>query len=609
VANDLLVAYGDRWQAAEATSCRASGGRPARLRDRQHACLERRLARADDLMALLTQPVANAPVNEAARGIEALGEPAACLRVAAEGAERDPPSAALAALAPLLAAYDRQVGHLVNLARMRRGAEARDVEGLVAAVRALGEPALLSRALAAQAEVYAQRERFDELEALLDEAGREGARANDDTLVAQAWTFRVFVLSEHLGRPQEARRWLAAADAAVLRAGNPPELRAQVHQMAAVMYSSAGEHTRALREIEAAVALRERYQPTAVLALAATYNSLASVLEQAGQKADARRQYERALALVRERHGDLHRDVLAILINLGDLLSQDDPRQAIGLAEQARRIAVQLVGPGSQFVAMSLEIEGAARSRLGEHGAAAALYRQALALTRARSGAMHPRVAGILGTLVDEELALGDLTAAVRDARECLRIFAATLGPHDTSLARAHATLGDALRRAGDAAAAVAEYRAALAIYQTSDGQGGEDAAIVRVDLGHLLANGEDAAGACAQFARAEPALRHAPGENHVYALLALAGLVACDAADRRVDRARLRALEDAVAADRTLSPEAIGFTAFARARASSALGDRGQARALAQEARAAFTRAGVANRSDVPARALGAMR
>ena len=199
----------------------------------------------------------------------------------------------------------------------------------------------------------------------------------------------------------------------------------------------------------------------------------------------------------------------------------------------------------------------------------------------------------------------------MRDARASLQIYTATRGTNDTSLAIAHAILGEALVGIHDVAGAIAEYRAALAIYETADDQGRWNAAIVRVGLAQVLAATGDTAAARVQFSRAETVLRAAPDRNgnREAALLALAGLVACDAADRRVDRDRLRALEDTVAAERDLSPEAIGFIAFARARAWAALGDRGQSRALAAAARAAFAKCGIADRSDVQARALAAIQ
>jgi tetratricopeptide (TPR) repeat protein len=254
-------------------------------------------------------------------------------------------------------------------------------------------------------------------------------------------------------------------------------------------------------------------------------------------------------------------------------------------------------------------MEGNARMALGEYIAAEALYRRAYELKRARLSGRHANLAYSLYNIARAERARGDYPAALRDVQDCLQILTATLGPADAMLARAHAEIGHARKHLRDPAGAIAEYRVALAIFEAGEGQGGEEAAVVRVDLGRLLASAGQLAEARVQFARAEPALRGVQGENRDYDLLALAGLVACDAADRRVDRARLGALEDAVAVRRALSAEAIGFTAFARARAWAALGDRRAARALAATARAAFVQAGIGDRSDVPMRSLAAGR
>jgi len=376
-----------------------------------------------------------------------------------------------------------------------------------------------------------------------------------------------------------------------------------------VLHADANEHALARRDMAAALAILERKQPTPVLALASLHNNFGLALTRAGEIAGARAEFDRSLALVRGAHGELHPDVVAALLNLGLALGTEDAPAAIRFLGEARRIAAQVQGPSSFAVAKALDLEGLARNNLGEHAAAVALHRRAYELKRAVVAPDHPTLGYSLGNLALAELGLGDYRAAVRDLRDCLRILEATLGPRDTFLAVAHSSLGDALRWVGDPAGATAAYRAALAIYETGDAKGGEAAALVRVDLGDLLVVAGDLTGAREQFGRAEPALRGVVGKNRSYGLRALAGLVVCDAADRRVDRARLGALEAAVAAEPALSPETIGFTAFARARAWAALGDRGQARALAQAARAAFARAGVTARSGVPMQALAAMR
>jgi len=604
-AGRLLEDYGRRWDAANTRSCRATGGQSSRLRDRQRGCLERRLQQADDLGLLFTMPAPGAALTDPARAVEALSDPETCTR--AELTDHEPPPLALA---PVIAELERRVDHMVNLERAGRAREAsQQIDGIVAAARAVQYARLLARALLAQAAVYAGIERFAELEALLDEAAREASKARDDELVAEAWTVRVHVLHEHLGRIEDARRWMPVADAAVLRAGDPPERRALLHTYAGLLLMERGAYAQARQELATGLAMRERAQPSATLAIASAHNSLAVVLLRSGMRTEASAHFETALALVRKTHGNLHPEVIAALNNLGVLYGTADPRRAIAYLDEARALGTQLRGARSADVATSLNLLGIARFALGEYAVAVGLHRQAYEIERALLGPSHPKLAYALGNIGTALIALGDYPGAVKVYRECVAIFAAVRGPHDAMLALAHGGLGDALQWVNDPAGAIASYQTALAMYEGSDAADGEDAAVVRVDLGQLMAAAGATSAARIQFARAYQSLAAVTGENRGYALRALAGLVYCDAVDHRVDQRRLVKLEDEVTAEHDLAPDVTAFSAYARARSYAALGDRRHARALGEASRADFAKAKMTTRRDAVERWLRELR
>jgi tetratricopeptide (TPR) repeat protein len=85
-----------------------------------------------------------------------------------------------------------------------------------------------------------------------------------------------------------------------------------------------------------------------------------------GERDEAARHFEQALALTRAVQGDLHPFTVATLNNLGALFAKADPRRAIGYLEQARTFGEQLLGADSPSVALSLEDLAIADSALGD---------------------------------------------------------------------------------------------------------------------------------------------------------------------------------------------------------------------------------------------------
>ncbi len=583
-ADRALDEYGRRWEAARARACRASD-RPARFGDRQRGCLDRALRRADDLGLVLMAPMRGA-VNEAARAVEALPDPEPCVR--GELVERG-----VAALVPVVAALDLRVDRALNLERAgRAGHVSLEADGTIAAARALRHAPLLARALLAQAALDAAAERFTAIEPLLDEAARVASAASEDELVAEAWTRRIYLAAVELGRVDEARRWVAVSDAAILRAGDPPRLRALLHVSRGVLFNEQGAFAEARRELEAALAIHERARPRATLEIAQVHTDIALVLMRAGQRPEARVHLEAALGLLRSEHGDLHPRVIKTLNDLGALLTDTDLRAALAYLEEARRLGEQLLGADSELVAMSLNNLAIAWNRQGDLPAAVAAYRQANESYRRRFGSTHPRVAITLANIAGTLNELGDVAAAVAAYRESEAILVTTLGSRDTTLARVQEGLGNALLAADDAPGALAAYRASV----TSHGEVAmsEDAAIARVKLGELLVMTGGVRDARHQFdlaARALAALPVLGADARFYPLRARAGLVYCDAMQGQLDRRRLVAIDREAAAPE-LPAEVTGFVSYARARGYAALGDHGKARALAEASRADFGKA-----------------
>jgi len=582
----FLTDYGERWRAASRTSCLATerGTQSAALLDRQRQCLARRQHRIDDLERMV--PASTSPTTRlhALRALEAIPDPESCLT--AEAAGEPPP----VKRAEVVAELDRRIDHLLNVLASGQAASVLDEsDAVIQDARASDYPPVLARALITRAKLDNALEHYDAIDQLLDEAGRAAAASGDDLLVAEAWTRRVYAMVHLHGRVAEARHWISAADAAVLRAGDPPELRAHLDLSIGILAIESGDYTAARTSFAAALAIYERRSPRSNLELAAGHNSLATAYMRSGERDEAARHYEQALALVRAVQGDLHPFTVATLNNLGALFAKPDPQRAIGYLEQARTLGAQLLGADSPSVALSLENLSNARGALGDARGALADARQSYAILQRALGPQHPRTAKALGHIADALMELGETTEAVKAYREAADLLAKSLGPTDISVDEAHSGLGDALGATGDYPGAMAEYRAAIAGYDASDAADSEEAAVVRVQLASFLLHTGSPEPARQLLERARPSL--ATAHNTEYALLAIANLVVCDTLQARAPQRHLQELQQAIAAAGDVPPETAAYLDYAQARAAAGLGQVAHAHELAERSRRNFAK------------------
>ncbi|MBA3454387.1 MAG: serine/threonine protein kinase [Deltaproteobacteria bacterium] len=588
----LISAYGTRWETASTASCRATsqGKQSEVVGDRQRACLQRRLDQLDQLGGVLARVTEPAAVERAAAAVQGLPDADACTRIDATLGDREPPPADKLATIRELESRVERISGLQKTGQFV--AAGKEIDPLVLQIRGVGYSPLLARALIVQAHVYSAISRFDQLEAILDEAAREAAKARDDELAAEAWTRRVYAVGVHFARYDDAHQWAAAAEAAVLRAGNPPELRATLHMNVGTLWLERGELDKARIEIEAALALRQRARPDAVLPIADAHNNLAATLQRQGKMDGARENFEKALAIYRGVHGDEHPDVADTYTNLGFLFVETDrPREAVEQLEKARDLNVKLLGPDHVNVGITLDTMGLAKVSLGEYQAAAELHRQAHAILLAKLGDKHPRVGYAMGNTARASLRLGDYAAAIKAYRESITLLSTALGPKHDLVARVQNGLAIALQFSGDDKAAETAFTGSLAIFEANQGPEGEETLTTRVNLAQLaLARGASAV-ARPNFELAARGLTKTLGANHHSTLTALAGVVYCDAVERTIDPARVGQLETAFGAAKVadIEPHELAFIHYARARAAAGGRDHAKAKELGALASAAY--------------------
>ncbi|MBA3820591.1 MAG: tetratricopeptide repeat protein [Deltaproteobacteria bacterium] len=469
-----------------------------------------------------------------------------------------------------------------------------EVDAVVTAARALGYSPVLARALIVQSNVYSVTSRFAEIEAILDEAAREAAKARDDRAAAEAWTRRVYAVGVHFARYDDAHQWASAADAAVLRAGNPPDLRAGLHMNVGTLLIESGKLVEAERELAAALELRTRHLPDGVIGIADVHNNLAALLQRQGKMDASQQHFEQALALYRSVHGDEHPDVFETFINLGFLFTErGQPAKALEYLEQARTLGERVLGPDHLNVGITIDTMGLARVSLGEYAEAAKLHRQAYEILLKAAGPKHPRTGFAMGNVARAAQRLADYPAAITAYREAATILREALGPKHDIVGTVTQGLGTVYLFTGDLTAARQQFEAALAIFEGNN-PASMEVGMAQANLAHLALQHGKLAAARTGFERAFTVFTKGAGPTSPYTLTAHAGLVYLDAEQRRVDRARLAALEAGLASINVteLEPHVFAFFAYARARAHAALGDKPTARLHATASHDAYVKA-----------------
>ena len=231
----------------------------------------------------------------------------------------------------------------------------------------------------------------------------------------------------------------------------------------AVIASMRGDLQSALTAIDRSTAIRERLEGAMHVDLVFNYTMRGRILDDLGQAAPAVLALEHARELAEHTLGPDHRNVAAILQDLGRLHAKlGDRKQARGELDRAIAIAAKahdrdaeatgeaalaeflhggkqpkealphyehalaafeaMVGPDSPQLIATLENLGLAHLDLHEPALALALLERAIAIERRTSGPNSPRLVTPLDSRGDAELALGHRDAAKATWKEALAL-------------------------------------------------------------------------------------------------------------------------------------------------------------------------------------------
>jgi tetratricopeptide (TPR) repeat protein len=416
------------WRATHVAVCTATrdGSQSAELLDRRMHCLDQRLLEHAALAGRLASPLGNAAALDAIAALHRLDPPASCESFDRPGAGPRPESA-VAETWVATAKADAALGHY------KQG-----VAGLaphVAAIEALGDPSLLARTQAVLGQLHTSAGELAAAETAFDTGLRAAAAAGDDAETARLLLQLAHVVGEDRQQWQRGAELLRAADAAIVRAGDPPELQATLLLDRGLAAEDQDDYATAATDYTHAVEIRRRAGDPGDVANA--LELLCGVEGKTGALDTARDHCREAFELQSRSLGADHPLVAEAETNLGVAIAmRGDLVGARRTWESALARLERSVGGDAPALAAVLLNLADVSTALREPDAADRYLKRAIAVSAtAETGAanldVQIRAASVLR-------ARGKLDDAIRLLEELVRRAEATLGP-------AHRTTGHAL--------------------------------------------------------------------------------------------------------------------------------------------------------------------
>jgi tetratricopeptide (TPR) repeat protein len=419
------------WRAMHVSACEANRVRKVEsdaLFDTRIRCLGRKLDELSAGVGLVAAAADRQALDQAVAALVGLSPVAACGDAAALAHEVAAPVApgARAAADELqrriqVIEVERRASRLIDLPVRARAA--------VEDARQLGHAPTLTDALAALARVELSVHDSDAATRTLHELTQTAARAHDDRSEAFAWIKLIATTGYDRGKPDEALALVPAASAAILRAGEPVELRTDLlHAEAQVL----GEGTR----VDEAIA---------------KLGEARRLLEDAGAAADD------------SPHAPRHADIL--FETAGALHSARKPVEAIA----AYRVAIEryraLFGPDSVEEAMALHNIAESARRAGTIPEGRAAIAEAIRINTERTGE-SPRLASNLVTMAQIQMEEGDHAGGLATYERSLAMHRKLLGPDDAQLVPVMLGHAIALKQAERYDEAAASYGEVIALVE-----------------------------------------------------------------------------------------------------------------------------------------------
>ncbi|MBL8957153.1 MAG: tetratricopeptide repeat protein [Myxococcaceae bacterium] len=448
-----LDAYTQSWISAEKDSCEAVRIRKTdseELYQRKTLCLETRLRALRATLALLetADKVVVSNAVSAARGLDRIDD---CRDAVALSQGRARPASSTAREETLR-------NRIIEAkALLDAGKYARGVEVARAAVGGGGSEASLAEAYLLLGRLLTRAGDTKAAESAYFEAAAHAEQSGDAALTARAFSRLFAVTGAIQERFDVAHAWERLATAAATRAGNDPDIEAELASNSGDVALSEERLADAKNDFERALAIRKRYLPENHPDLAMSYSNLGTAFARLRQFDEAERQYQRSYELHLQNEGPDHPNTASSMNNLAVVYRQQGRlSEALDFLQRALKVRETNLGPDHLEVASTRVVLANILERMGDAEAALKLFQSALRTRERALGPEHLQVASVHGEIADLYFSQRAYREALPEAQLALAMIEKGLGP-------THATTSNARERVGATYARLGQWRDAQA--------------------------------------------------------------------------------------------------------------------------------------------------
>ncbi|MBN9687362.1 MULTISPECIES: serine/threonine-protein kinase [unclassified Corallococcus] len=466
----LLDGYAQAWVKQRVEVCEAAGGPEAALRQPRslallrEACLDRRRNQLHALTQLLGRgpdPELGAQAVQVAQALPPLEYCAdAQALLAAVPPPEDPQTRAR------VEALQARVDPLAVLHSAGKYQEGLALsEQLLPQVEPLGYAPLQARTLLLRARLQEGAGDYKASEATARQAISVAARGADAVLAAQAWSLVLLLVGPREARLQDAVL-LEPLVETVVELSHDDDTRAEFLKTRGMLLDTAGKYAEAKENYDRALAVQEKLFGANHLKVADTLTEVGNVLRHMGRYTEAKARIERALTIQQEVVGPTHLNVARALALLGNVYQEmGEYQEAQRRDEQALGMMEQILGPEHLQTGILLQYLGNVLLDLGEYAEARRRHERSLTLLKKALGPEHPYVSMSLASLGLALAGLGRNEEARVILERALTRQEKGFGPEHPYTAMLFANLGKVLADLGrDEAARALQERAVAAL-------------------------------------------------------------------------------------------------------------------------------------------------
>jgi len=476
------------WQAARAEACEHAelrGDWDADTQRRSAWCLADRRMEIESLVGLLGRADATA-VQQAVAAAASLEASWPCVDVDILRRQPEPPDETTAI---------REVrGELAQAHALELAGRYEEALTVTSRARARAEavsewPPLIVTAREREAALLVRTGDYKGAEALLTDVYYEAVRLGAWALAEAAALQLVELIGSTQGRPAEGRVWARHADAVAAHAVDPQRL-SESHRLTALaeLEYVTGDYPAALAGFQEALRLAEAALGTEHPLIAGGLNNVATMYYLTGDMPRARTLHERSGELSRRLLGPEHPEVAVSLANLAPVLEELGALdEAQRLYERALEIRERALGRDHPDVARNLNNLATLHDNKGERIKAQELYTRALEIQERVYGRDNPELSSTLNNLALSYERSGDLAKAEALFERSLAINVAALGREHVNVATVLHNLASAQHSLKKPAEARALFEQALAIREKLLAPGDPDIATTQTRLARVL--------------------------------------------------------------------------------------------------------------------------